>query len=72
MLLVVDPNQASCTNSQHTDGISIHVLPDEEKAPEIKKKWVRFVQKHRPHFASSRLISSLLCAFRGIVIYDEC
>ena len=45
-MLLHDPNQASCTNSQHTaDGIFIHTLPDEEKAPERRKKWVRFVRK---------------------------
>ena len=54
------PNQATCTNSRHTDGISIHTLPDEEKAPERRKKWVRFVRKHRPHFTPSR--SSVLCS----------
>ena len=55
------PNQASCTNSQHTaDGIFIHTLPDEEKAPERRKKWVRFVRTHRPHFTPSR--SSVLCS----------
>ena len=54
------PNQATCTNSRHTDGISIHTLPDEEKAPERRKKWVRFVRKHRPHFTPSR--SQVLCS----------
>ena len=54
------PNQATCTNSRHTDGISIHTLPDEEKAPERRKKWVRFVRTHRPHFTPSR--SSVLCS----------
>lgn len=42
------PNLVSCANSQHTEGISIHLFPKEETDPQRRRKWVNFVHKHRP------------------------
>ena len=38
------PNNESCTNNQHTEGISLHRFP---KDPVVRKQWVNFVRRHR-------------------------
>ena len=38
------PNRASCANSQHTDGISMHMFPSETKDPQRRRKWMNFVE----------------------------
>ena len=54
------PNQVSCANSQHTDGISMHMFPSETKDRQRQRKWENFVRKHRPSFNASR--TSFLCS----------
>ena len=38
------PNSTSCKSTSYTDGISMHQFP---KDPVVRKKWVKFVQRHR-------------------------
>ena len=58
---------ASCTNTQHTEGISMHYFPDKEKYPKQHREWVRFVRRHRPGFVPSK--HSPLCS---IHFEDNC
>ena len=48
------PNLVSCANSQHTEGISMHLFPKEETDPQRRRKWVNFVHKHRPSFQATK------------------
>ena len=41
------PQKTSCKNNSHTDGIAMHQFP---KNPEVRRKWVKFVQRHRSDF----------------------
>ena len=54
------PNLVSCTNSQHTEGISMHLFPKEETDRQRQRKWVNFVHKHRPSFQATK--TSVLCS----------
>ena len=54
------PNLVSCTNSQHTEGISMHLFPKEETDLQRRRKWVNFVHKHRPSFPATK--TSVLCS----------
>lgn len=51
------PKNISCTNTSYTDGISMHVFPKNDDA---RRKWTRFVQRHRPNFSPSS--TSALCS----------
>ena len=51
------PNGISCKNSSHTQGISMHNFPKNEKQ---RKLWVQFVRRHRAGFTPSS--SSALCS----------
>ena len=54
------PNLTSCKNNMHTDGISMHQFP---KDPTIRRKWVKFVQRHRADFNESRVTNyTSLCS----------
>lgn len=61
------PNNASCTNGQHTKGVSIHNFPNANKEPERHGAWVKFVRKHRPGWNPSG--TSILC---GSHFEDSC
>ncbi len=61
------PNNVSCKNSQHTEGVSIHNFPSAKKEPERHSKWVRFVRKHRHEWKPSG--TSVLC---GSHFEDSC
>ena len=50
------PNLVSCANSQHTEGISMHLFPKEETDPQRRRKWVNFVHKHRPSFQATKTV----------------
>ena len=52
------PNGKSCTNSQHTDGVSMHRFPMKDK--ERLNKWTAFVRRHRPKFIPQKY--SVLCS----------
>ena len=54
------PNLVSCANNQHTEGISMHLFPNEEKDHKRRKMWVNFVHKHRPGFHATA--TSCLCS----------
>ena len=54
------PGGVSCTNTQYTQGISVHVFPSAEKDHKKRQEWIRFVRKHRPNFVPSA--SSVLCS----------
>ena len=43
-------NKTSCKNNSHTDGIAMHQFPEN---PEVRRKWVKFVQRHRSDFDES-------------------
>jgi len=51
------PGMVSCCNTSLTPGISMHVFPSDEG---IRKKWSRFIQKHRPAFKPSK--TSVICS----------
>lgn len=51
------PNEQSCTNKQHTEDVSFHYFP---KNPDVRKKWVKFVQKHRQGWKPTD--TSVLCS----------
>jgi hypothetical protein len=53
------PNNVSCKNGQHTEGVSIHNFPSAKKELERHTKWVRFVRKHQPRWKPSE--TSILC-----------
>ena len=36
------PNGKSCTNTQHTEGISVHRFPTKNEA--VRRKWIEFAQ----------------------------
>ena len=54
------PGGVSCTNTQYTQGISLHVFLSDEKDQKRRQEWIRFVRKHRPQFVPSA--SSVLCS----------
>lgn len=47
----------SCKNNTYTEGISMHMFPNDEI---IRGKWERFVRKHRANFIATK--SSVLCS----------
>ena len=61
------PNNVSCTNGQHTEGVSIHNFPNANKDTERYGVWVKFVRKHRPGWNPSQ--TSVLC---GSHFEDSC
>ena len=54
------PGHVSCTNTQYTPGVSMHLFPNQEKDAKRRHEWVKFVRKHRPGFNASA--SSELCS----------
>ena len=54
------PGEVICTNSQFSEGISIHKFPDSGLEEEMHKKWVKFVMTHCPDFKASK--TSVLCS----------
>ena len=51
------PGNVSCTNNSRTEGISMHMFPRDDV---IRKKWVRFVRRHRANWQPSK--TSVLCS----------
>ena len=51
------PNDVSCMNTSYTEGISMHVFPKDETT---RRKWTRFVQRHRANFTAKS--TSALCS----------
>lgn len=56
------PKEVSCTNSQFTPGISMHVFPSlsNEETTRQRRLWISFVRRHRPNFQATA--SSFLCS----------
>ncbi len=54
------PNLVSCANDSKTEGISMHLFPNEETDAQRRNKWVKFVHKHRPGFHATA--TSCLCS----------
>ena len=52
----------SCTNNSKTEGISLHMFPQDDA---IREKWIRFVQRHRAIWQPSK--TSVLC----LVYFDS-
>ena len=48
------PGEVSCTNSQFTEGTSIHKFPDSDLEAERHKRWVQFVTRHCPELKASK------------------
>ena len=42
------PNKRSCKNTSYTPGIKMYEFP---KDPQLRAKWAKFVQRHRPDFS---------------------
>lgn len=51
------PGLLSCTNSSQTPGVSMRLFPSNEVT---RRKWTKFVQKHRPGFKPTK--TSVLCS----------
>ena len=51
------PGNISCNNTSLTEGISMHTFPSNDI---VKRKWTKFVRKHRPEFKPSQ--TSVLCS----------
>lgn len=51
------PGNISCNNTSSTEGISMHTFPSDDI---LKRKWTKFVRKHRPGFKPSQ--TSVLCS----------
>ena len=51
------PGLLSCTNSSQTPGVSMHLFPSNEVT---RRKWTKFVQKHRPGFKPTKTL--VLCS----------
>ncbi len=48
------PGGVSCTNTQLTPGISMHIFPSAKKEDaKRRQEWVKFVRTHRPGFTPS-------------------
>ena len=61
------PNNVRCTNTSYTEGVSMHVFPKNE---EIRKKWTKFVQRHRANFIPSST-SALCSAHFEVACYER-
>ena len=53
------PNNMSCRNNSYTEGMTVHQFP---KDPNVRKKWVKFVQRHRVDFAEPVNKYAVLCS----------
>ena len=53
------PNNQSCKNSSYTEGITMHQFPIDQI---IRRKWVKFVQRHRKDFAEPINKYAVLCS----------
>ena len=53
------PNSQSCRNSSNTAGISMHQFPLD---PDLRDKWVKFVQRNRQGFRDSRSKYLSICS----------
>ena len=51
------PGNVSCRNNSKTEGIAMHMFPQEDV---IRDKWVRFVRRHRADWQPSK--SSVFCS----------
>lgn len=54
------PGRVSCTNTQYTPGISLHIFPSEQRDGKRRQEWIKFVRKHRPSFTPTA--RSVLCS----------
>ena len=50
------PNQQSCKNTSYSPGITMHQFPSD---PVLRRKWVKFVQRHRHDFHDPSKYASL-------------
>ena len=53
------PNNTSCMNTTFTPGIKMHQFPAD---PTIRRKWVKFVQRHRVDFSEPVSKYASLCS----------
>jgi len=53
------PNNRSCMNTTFTPGIRMHQFPAD---PIIRRKWVKFVQRHRVDFSEPVSKYASLCS----------
>lgn len=53
------PNKESCKNTTFTPGIKMHQFPSD---PILRRKWVKFVQRHRLDFAEPVSKYASLCS----------
>ena len=51
------PGNVSCKNNFKTEGVSMHMFPQEDA---IREKWVRFVRRHQANWQPSK--TSVLCS----------
>lgn len=49
--------KVSCTNTNATPGVSMHLFPKDET---VRRQWVNFVHKHHPDFEATN--TSVLCS----------
>ena len=48
-------SKESCKNNSHTEGISMHLFPKDEK---VRWKWINFVQQRRANFVGEAVNSA--------------
>lgn len=53
------PNNISCMNTTFTPGIRMHQFPSN---PVLRRKWVKFVQRHRKNFCEPLSKYTSLCS----------
>ncbi len=53
------PVNTSCMNTSYSPAIKMHQFP---KNPDVRHKWIKFVQKHRPSFKNPSKHASLCSA----------
>ncbi len=53
------PNKVSCMNTMFTPGIRMHQFPSDEN---VRRKWVKFVQRHRHDFGEPLSKYTSLCS----------
>lgn len=53
------PNNISCKNTTYTPGVKMHQFPSD---PIVRRKWIKFVQRHRKDFDEPLSKYTSLCS----------
>ena len=61
------PNNQSCQNTTFSSGITMHQFPTH---PDLREKWIKFVQRHRKDFKLEGNYTSLCSAYFEASCYN--